>query len=115
MKLFVFPSGRALAVMALRNHLRIDCEIEAVDLSRGDQRTPEYAALNPDLKMPMLEDDGFVLWESNAILFYLANKRPQSGLWPCEARAQADVVRWLAWASAHWGAESCRTVAFEEA
>ena len=64
MKLFVFPSARALAVMALRNHLQIDCEIEAVDLGRGDQRTPEYAARNPNLKMPMLEDDGFVLWES---------------------------------------------------
>ena len=63
MKLFVFPSGRALAIMALRDHLQIDCEIEAVDLGRGDQRTPEYAARNPNLKMPMLEDDGFVLWE----------------------------------------------------
>jgi glutathione S-transferase len=84
-------------------------------MAEGDQRAPEYAALNPNLKMPMLEDDGFVLWESNAILFYLANKRPQSGLWPGEARAQADVSRWLAWRSAHWDAESCGMVAFQKA
>src|SRR5260221_12834309 len=35
--------------------------------------------------------------------------------WPCEARAQADVARWLAWQSAHWDAESCGMVAFEKA
>jgi glutathione S-transferase len=102
MQLYAFlPSTRVLAIMALKDHLEIECEVQAIDLGKGDQRTPEYAALNPNLKMPMLEDDGFVLWESNAILFHLANKRPQSGLWPCEARAQADVVRWLAWQSAH--------------
>ena len=116
MKLYAFlPSTRVLAIMALKDHLEIECEVQAIDLSKGDQRAPEYAALNPNLKMPMLEDDGFVLWESNAILFYLANKRPQSGLWPYEARAQADVVRWLAWQSAHWDAESCGMVAFEKA
>jgi glutathione S-transferase len=115
MKLFVFPTGRALAVMALRNHLQIDCEIEAVDLGRGDQRTAKYAARNPNLKMPMLEDDGFALWESNAILFYLANKKPQSGLWPSSVKRQADVLRWLTWESAHWDAESCGMVSFEKA
>ena len=115
MKLFVFPTGRALAVTALRNHLQIDCEIEAIDLSRGDQRTPEYAARNPNLKMPMLEDDGFVLWESNAILFFLANKHPEGGLWPSCLKQQADVLRWLTWESAHWDAESCGMVTFEKA
>src|SRR5258707_10049003 len=70
MKLYAFlPSTRVLAIMALKDHLEIECEVQAIDLSKGDQRTPEYAALNPNLKMPMLEDDGFVLWESNAILF----------------------------------------------
>jgi glutathione S-transferase len=115
MKLFIFPSGRALAVMALRNHLEIDWEIEAVDLGRGDQRTSHYAARNPNHKMPMLEDDDFVLWESNAILFYLANKKPQSELWPSSVKRQADVLRWLTWESAHWDAESCGMVSFEKA
>src|SRR6201992_3899451 len=114
MKLFVFPTGRALAVTALRNHLQIDCEIVTVDLSRGDQRTPDYAARNPNLKMPMLEHDGFVLWESNAILFYLATRRPEAGLWPADTRHQADVLRWLAWQGAHWDAESLGMIAFEK-
>jgi glutathione S-transferase len=65
--------------------------------------------------MPTLKDGEFVLWESNAILFYMAAKRPESGLWPSHLRGQADVLRWLAWESAHWDAESCGMVAFEKA
>jgi glutathione S-transferase len=114
-KFYLFlPSARALGVLALKNHLAIDGEIQAIDLQRGDQLTPEYLALNPNSKMPMLEDDGFVLWESNAILFYLAGKRSESGLWPSDLRGQADVMRWLAWQSAHWDAESCGMVAYEK-
>ncbi|HEY1935694.1 MAG TPA: glutathione S-transferase family protein [Acetobacteraceae bacterium] len=115
MKLYIFPSGRGLGVLALRNHLQIDCDIETVDLRKGDQRTPEYSARNPNLKMPMLEADGFVLWESNAILFYLANQKPECGLWPSNTKQQADVLRWLTWESAHWDAESCGMVSFEKA
>jgi glutathione S-transferase len=116
MRLYLFPpSTRALAVLALRNHLALDCELNPIDLGRGDQLTPEYLALNPNRKMPTLKDGEFVLWESNAILFYMAAKRPESGLWPSDLRGQADVLRWLAWESAHWDAESCGMVAFEKA
>lgn len=116
MKLYFFPpSSRALAIAALKNHLALDCEVQPIDLGRGDQLTPKYLALNPNKKMPTLEDDGFVLWESNAILFYMAAKRPDIGLWPSDLKGQADVLRWLAWESAHWDAESCGMVAYEKA
>lgn len=115
MKLFVLPpSPRALKVIALKNHLDLDCEMHIVDLAKGDQLTPDYVAMNPNKKMPVLEDDGFVLWESNAILYYLASKKPQSGLWPSDARRQANVVRWLAWESAHWDSEACGAVGCEK-
>ena len=115
MKLYVLPpSPRAFKVIALKNHLGIECEMQLVDLSKGDQFTPTYIAMNPNSKMPVLEDDGFVLWESNAILLYLASKKPHSGLWPSDPRDQADVVRWLAWESAHFDAESCGMVGFEK-
>src|SRR6201993_1771694 len=114
MRLYLFPpSSRALGVVALKNHLAIDCELRSIDLGRGDQLAPEYVAMNPNRKMPTLEDDGFVLWEANAILFYLASKRPERGVWPAALRGQADVLRWLAWESAHWDAESCGMVTFE--
>ena len=116
MKLYLFPpSGRVLGIVALKNHLALDCEVQPIDLGRGDQLSPQYLALNPNKKMPTLEDDGFVLWESNAILFYMAAKHPDRGLWPSDLKGQADVLRWLTWESAHWDAESCGMVAFEKA
>ena len=115
MKLYIFPlSGRVLGIVALKNYLALDCEVQPIDLGRGDQLTPKYLALNPNKKMPTLEDDGFVFWESNAILFYMAAKHPNSGLWPSDLRGQADVLRWLAWESAHWDAESIGMVSYEK-
>ena len=116
MKLYLFPpSPRVLGIVALKNYLALDCEVQSIDLGRGDQLTPQYLAINPNKKMPTLEDDGFVLWESNAILFYMAAKRPDRGLWPSDLRGQAEVLRWLAWESAHWDAESWGMVVFEKA
>jgi len=115
MKIHLFPpSGRVVGIVALKNHLALDCELKVVDLGRGDQRGPEYVSLNPNNKIPALEDEGMVLWESNAILFYMASKRPDSGLWPSDLQGQADVLRWLFWESAHWDAESCGMVAYEQ-
>jgi glutathione S-transferase len=115
MKLYVLPpSPRARKVIALKIYLDLDCEMHIVDLAKGDQLTPEYVAMNANHKMPVLEDDGFVLWESNAILFYLASKKAKSGLWPSEVKQQADVLRWLAWESAHWDSEACGAVSYEK-
>jgi glutathione S-transferase len=58
MKLYLFPpSPRVLGIVALKNHLALDCEVQLIDLGRGDQLTPQYVALNPNKKMPTL---GFV-------------------------------------------------------
>jgi glutathione S-transferase len=115
MRLYLFPpSGRVVGIVALRNYLRLDCELRPIDLGRGDQLAPGYGSLNPNRKIPALEDDGIVLWESNAILVYMASKHPESGLWPSDPRGQADVLRWLFWESAHWDAESIGMVAYEK-
>jgi glutathione S-transferase len=114
-RLYLFPpSSRVLGIVALKNHLGLDCDLNPIDLGRGNHLAPEYLAFNPNGKMPTLKDGEFVLWESNAILFYMAAKRPESGLWPSDLHGQADVLRWLAWESAHWDAESCGMVAFEK-
>jgi glutathione S-transferase len=115
MKIHLFPpSGRVVGIVALKSYLALDCELLPVDLGRGDQCAPEYVSLNPNRKIPTLEDDGIVLWESNAILFYMACKRPESGVWPSDPKGQADVLRWLFWESAHWDAESVGMVAYEK-
>jgi glutathione S-transferase len=102
-----------MKVIALADHLQIEYETRLVDLTKGDQMKPEFTALNPNQRMPVLEDDGFALWESNAILQYLALKKPAgAALWPADARRQADVGRWMFWEGAHW-APACGTLAFE--
>src|SRR5690348_10674288 len=112
-KLHVFPlSPRAFKVLFAANHLGIDYEMAFVDLPRQAQKMPGYAALNPNKRMPVLEDDGFVLWESNAILFYLAAKSGDRTLWPADLKGQADVLRWMTWEAAHW-TPACIPLAYE--
>ena len=65
--------------------------------------------------MPTLRTTVSRFGSLNAILFYMAAKRPETGLWPSGLRAQAAVLRWFAWESAHWDAEFIGMVAFEKA
>jgi len=62
-----------------------------------DVNTNEFKALNPNAMVPVLLDDGFVLWESNSILRYLANRYGDGSLYPHEASARAKVDQWLDW------------------
>src|SRR5581483_10065129 len=103
LELYVFPpSPRAFKVLAVANHLGLDYTIQYVDLAKGEQSKPGYAALNPNMKMPTLKDGDFVLWESNAICHYLAEKKPEAGLLPASGQARADMLRWQFWDTAHW-------------
>jgi len=74
---------------------------ERVDagLAFGVNNTPEYKALNPNGLVPTIDDDGFILWESHAIVRYLARRHGSGKIWPEEARAAADVDRWMEWYS----------------
>jgi glutathione S-transferase len=69
----------------------------ALDLGKAEHRSPAFLAINPNHKAPALVDGDFKLWESAAICQYLANKAGRVDLWPTEARAQADVSRWILW------------------
>lgn len=113
MKVHVFPpSPNARKVLITLAELGLEADVQQVDLFQGQQKTPEFTKLNPNQLMPVLEDGDFVLWESNAIMQYLAAKKPASGLWPTDARTQADVSRWQSWQSAHWGT-ACGTFTFQ--
>jgi glutathione S-transferase len=112
-ELYVFPlSPRAFKVMAVANHLGLDWTLRFIDLPKDAHKTPEYAALNPNMRMPTLKDGDYVLWESNAICQYLAAKQPESGLLPGDERARLDVTRWQFWDLAHWD-PTCAVFAFE--
>jgi glutathione S-transferase len=102
-RLYVLPpSPRAIKVIALNNFLGLGAQVRALDYFQADHLKPEFARLNPNKRQPVLEEDGWVLWESNAILFFLAAKAADSGVWPSAPRDQADVMRWLSWESSHW-------------
>ena len=67
--------------------------------SFGKTKSPEYLAMNPNALVPVIEEDGFVLYESNAIVRYLAARDPGGKLWPGDLRKRADVDRWMEWQS----------------
>lgn len=106
------PSPRAFKVMAVANHLGLPFTRHYVDIRNGGQKTPEYAALNPNMRMPTLKEGDTVLWEANAIMQYLALKRPESGLLPIGEVERIDVTRWQFWDVAHWEA-ACAIFLFE--
>jgi glutathione S-transferase len=113
LKIHAFPlSPRAFKVLSFANHIAIPYELVLVDLTKGAQRSPEFTALNLNQRMPVLEEDGWSLWESNAICQYLADRKPESGLIPRDARGRADVNRWMFWESAHWDT-ACVILVFE--
>ena len=92
-------SPNARKVHAVANELAIEFEPHTVDLRAGEQRTPEYLALNPNGKVPTLVDGDTVLWESNAIMCYLAGQG-DTHLWPKSAK-RYDILRWMFWESNH--------------
>jgi glutathione S-transferase len=101
MKIYDFPlSPNCRKVRAVVYELGLTPEFVPVQLFKGEQHTPEIAALNPNEKAPILVDGDFVLWESNAIAAYLASG---TSLLPTAPRERAEVDRWSAWQLAHFG------------
>ncbi len=79
----------------------LDHEIIQVGGPFGGTQTDDYRRMNPNGRIPTIEDDGFTLWESHAILRYLANKAGAGTFYPLEPRARARVDQWLDWQGAH--------------
>ena len=112
MKLYGFPiSPNTRKVQATAAQIGIPLDFELVDLTKGQTRTPEFLALNPTARTPVLVDGDFKLWESNAIMQYIAGKKPNS-LWPDDLRTRADISRWQCWQLAHWHV-GCSGILFE--
>ena len=104
------PSGRK--VEAVINHLNLAVDISYHDFFTGELKRPDYLALNPNAKVPTLVDGSFVLWESDAIMQYLAERTDDRELLPHDLRRRADVLRWQFWSVAHFN-KAFGTVAFE--
>lgn len=69
----------------------------------GGTDTPEYVRMNPNRMIPVIDDGGFILWESNAIVRYLASRHGAGDLWPGDLRTRADADRWMDWQTTEFG------------
>jgi len=102
MKLHAFPiTPNNRKVVAFIKHFDLPVEIHQVNFAKKETQSDEFFALNPMRKVPVLEDGDFSLWESNAILCYLAQKFPETECLPEGLQARVDVDRWLHWQSCH--------------
>jgi glutathione S-transferase len=113
MKLFTFRfSPNCQKIVAIAHEVGTPLELATVELFKGESRTPAMLAKNPNGKVPILEDGDFVLWESAAMLGYIAATAGRTDLAPTTPRERAEVDRWTSWEGAHFS-PAVRKVAFE--
>jgi glutathione S-transferase len=101
MRLYYFETPNARKACAVARHLAAPVEFVRVDLAKSEHKAPAFLAINPNGKVPALEDGDVRVWESAAIMCYLAAKAGSS-LWPNDAARQIDVIRWLSWDATHF-------------
>lgn len=94
-------SGNSARAIFAFEESGLEWRARLVDPKAGENRAPEYLAVNPMGKIPALVDGDFQLWESNAINWYLAEKHPEAKLLPTSLQGRARVQRWLFFQSAH--------------
>lgn len=113
MKLYNSPgSPNALRVRAVMHELGLAVEIVDVNIAKGENRTPEYLAINPNGKVPTLVDGDLIIWESRAINAYLASLKTEAGLYPADPKKRAIIDQWSYWQAIHLG-PSMQKIAFE--
>ena len=86
-------------VLWTADEVGLSYEREDWGLPLRDPHEPEFLALNPNAQVPVIVDDGFTLWESNPIVRYLAEQRPEPALIPKDGRTRALMEQWLGWQS----------------
>ena len=100
MKLYYSDTLNPRKACAVARHLNAPVDFVWVSLPKGEHKTPEFLAMNPNGKVPVLAHDGGTLWESNAIMGFLA-RAAGSDLWPSDDKL-VEMVRWLSWDLQHF-------------
>jgi glutathione S-transferase len=93
--LWFVPGSSSMAPHIALHEVGVPFESRPISFAKGENRTPAYLALNAEGKVPTLLIDGRPLTEVAAILFYLARRFPEAGLWPEDLDAQAQAVSWM--------------------
>jgi glutathione S-transferase len=97
LKIYGVARSRAFRTLWMVKELGLDYEHIKVDTATGETRTQAHLALNPNGHIPVIDDDGFVLWESMAINLYLAKKYGAGALYPAGPEHEARAWQWSFW------------------
>jgi glutathione S-transferase len=100
MKLYYCETLNPRKACAVARYLHSPVDFIRVDLPHGEHRKPPFFAINPNGKVPVLQDGDWSLWEANAIMCHLSDLA-QADLWPHDKR-QIEVMRWLSWDAHHF-------------
>ena len=92
-ELYTAPTPNGYKVSVALEELGLPYTVHSVDLTSGKQKSPEFLAMNPNGRIPVIVDDGFPIFESGAILMYLAEKTGR--LMPQDVQGRSRVVQWL--------------------
>ena len=98
LRIYGIARTRAFRALWMAMELGLDYEHDPVEIGDAGARTPEFLAINPNGRLPVIVDDGFVLFESLAITLYLAKKHSSGRLYPTTLEGEARAWQWSLWA-----------------
>ncbi|MGL4577185.1 MAG: glutathione S-transferase family protein [Burkholderiaceae bacterium] len=98
LKIYGIAASRAIRTLWMAHELGLPYDHQQIHYQRLLQDDPDYGSVNPNLRIPTIDDDGFVLWESLAINAYLAKKYADKGLAPSGLQEEAKLMQWSLWA-----------------
>lgn len=105
MKLYVTGlSPNSRRVLAAVHHLGLEheTEVQKFNLMAGEHQSDEFRAINPNVKVPVLVDGDFRLWEANPIMIYLADRQGAEDFCPSDRMGRIEVLRWQSWEVQHF-------------
>ena len=100
LRIYGIARTRAFRALWVAKEIGLDYEHIPLEIGEAGARKAEYLAVNPNGRLPAIEDDGFVLWESLAITLYLAKKHSLGKLYPATLEGEARAWQWSFWAIA---------------
>jgi glutathione S-transferase len=98
LRIYGIARTRAFRALWIAKELGLDYEHLPIEIGDAGARSPEFLSLNPNGRLPFIDDDGFVLFESLAITLYLAKKHSNGKLYPGTLEGEAKAWQWTSWA-----------------